>query len=91
MWERLDLWTSVASRLISIGGILAVVASTAGGWAQGTINGYVDGRVEKRLAQEESLESGAIANVPMVRLCLTSGETKISRLDGYCAMAERIR
>ena len=55
MWERFDSWTSVASRLISIGGILAVITSTAGGWAQDTINGYVDGRVEKRLAQEESL------------------------------------
>ena len=50
MWKRFDTLTSVASRLISIGGLLAIVTSTAAGWVQNTINGYVDGRVERRLA-----------------------------------------
>ena len=85
MWEWVDFWTSVASRLIAIGGALLIVASTAGGWAQTTINNYVDGRV--RDGVEERLGERSPIVAPNARNVIVMTDQECTELAGWVPYA----
>lgn len=92
MWERVDWWTSIASRAIAIGAVLAVIVSTAGGWAQKTINGYVDGRVERRMAESEGAGGvPPVATWPLDTIIMTEQEcTSLAGWVPYGRAAGRV-
>ena len=54
MWREIDRWVSFAARWIAVVGFLAVLVTTAGGWAGDVIDEVINARINDAIATHEA-------------------------------------